>query len=416
MKGSLTGIRVLDLSRLLPGPYCSMLLADHGAEVISIEDRRFEADDLFFTSLYRNKKHLSLNLKSEEGKEIFNQLADQCDVLIEGFRPGVAARLGIDFDTIHQRFPAIVYCSISGYGQTGPWADKAGHDINYLGTSGILDLIGPAQGPPSIPGIQIADIGGSLNAVIGILLALLARNSSGEGQYVDISMTDGLLGFLSLPHYFYLQTGTSPKRSNELLSHRFGCYNTYETADGSSIAVGALEHRFWRQLCSALSVEHYIDLQFDESRRQEIITELRTIFLTRSGEEWEEYLHDLAVSELCYCRPTIPKTTQNFFIMLAEPDRTGTYRTGSPAQLDRHPQRFRRVSVRLTLFNDHFPISEQRMVENLIKIQDSRTADIKVLQVLFPLFRTSGEEDGAQLSDNFLAPRFIKLKIDIVLD
>ena len=300
MKGSLTGIRVLDLSRLLPGPYCSMLLADHGAEVISIEDRRFEADDLFFTSLYRNKKHLSLNLKSEEGKKIFYQLADQCDVLIEGFRPGVAARLGIDFDTLHQRFPTIVYCSISGYGQTGPWADKAGHDINYLGTSGILDLIGPAAGPPSIPGIQIADIGGSLNAVIGILLALLARQRSGKGQYVDISMTDGLLGFLSLPHYFYLQTGASPKRSAELLSHRYGCYNTYETADGSAIAVGALEHRFWKQLCSALLVDNYIDHQFDESRREEIIAELRTIFLTKSGEEWEQYLqnHDVCCTRI----------------------------------------------------------------------------------------------------------------------
>jgi crotonobetainyl-CoA:carnitine CoA-transferase CaiB-like acyl-CoA transferase len=295
MKGSLAGIRVLDLSRLLPGPYCSMLLADHGAEVISIEDRRFESDNLFFTSLYRNKKHLSLNLKSEEGKDIFYQLADQCDVLIEGFRPGVAARLGIDFDTVHQRFPAIVYCSISGYGQTGPWADKAGHDINYLGTSGVLDLIGPAADPPSIPGIQIADIGGSLNAVIGILLALFSRHSSGKGQFVDISMTDGLLGFLSLPHYFYLQTGTLPKRSNELLSHRYGCYNTYETADGSAVAVGALEHRFWMQLCRALRIEKYIDLQFDDSRREEIIAELRTIFRSKSGREWEQYLQDLDV-------------------------------------------------------------------------------------------------------------------------
>lgn len=293
--GSLTGFRVLDLSRLLPGPYCSMLLADHGAEVISIEDRRFEADDLFFTSLYRNKKHLSLNLKSEEGKKIFNQLADQCDVLIEGFRPGVAARLGIDFETLHQRFPAIVYCSISGYGQTGAWADKAGHDINYLGTSGVLDLIGPAAGPPSIPGIQIADIGGSLNAVIGILLALLARHRSGKGQYVDISMTDGLLGFLSLPHYFYLQTGTLPKRSTELLSHRYGCYNTYETADGSAIAVGALEHRFWKQLCTALSIDKFIDHQFDESKREEIIAELRTIFRTKSSKDWEQYLQNLDV-------------------------------------------------------------------------------------------------------------------------
>lgn len=295
MTGSLAGIRVLDLSRLLPGPYCSMLLADHGAEVISIEDRRFEADDLFFSTLYRNKKHLSLNLKSEEGKKIFFQLAEHCDVLIEGFRPGVAARLGLDFATMHQRFPAIVYCSISGYGQDGPWADKAGHDVNYLGTSGILDLIGPATGPPSIPGIQIADIGGSMNAVIGILLALLARNQSGKGQYVDISMTDGLLGFLSLPHYFYCKTGSSPQRSADLLSHRFGCYNTYETADGSAIAVGALEYRFWQQLCRALGLEKYAEHQFDEEKREEIIAELRTIFRTKSGGEWESHLGGLDV-------------------------------------------------------------------------------------------------------------------------
>jgi len=295
MIGSLQGIRVLDLSRLLPGPYCSMLLADHGAEVISIEDRRFEADNLFFTSLYRNKKHLSLNLKSEEGKSIFFQLAKRCDVLIEGFRPGVAARLGLDFETLHKRFPALVYCSISGYGQGGSWAHKAGHDINYLSTSGILDLIGPAAGPPSIPGIQIADIGGSMNAMIGILLALLARTQSGKGQYVDISMTDTLLGFLSLPHYFYSKSGKPPKRSDELLSHRYGCYNTYDTADGSPIAVGALEHRFWKQLCDALGVEEYIDLQFDEHKREEIVTKLRKIFRNRSGREWEQYLQDLDV-------------------------------------------------------------------------------------------------------------------------
>lgn len=295
MQGSLSGVKVLDLSRLLPGPYCSMLLADHGAEVISIEDRRFESDNLFFTSLYRNKKHLSLNLKSAEGKEIFAQLAARSDILIEGFRPGVAARLGLDYDTIHQQFPAIIYCSISGYGQTGPWADRAGHDINYLGTSGVLDLIGPAAGPPSIPGIQIGDISGSLNAVIGILLALVARNRSGMGQYVDISMTDSLLGFLSLPHHFYTQTQRPPKRSAELLSHRYACYNTYETADGAAMAVGALEHRFWKQLCRALDIEHYADLQFDETRRAEIIAELGAIFRTRSSTEWEQHLQDLDV-------------------------------------------------------------------------------------------------------------------------
>ena len=292
MHGCLAGIRVLDLSRLLPGPYCSMLLADHGAEVISIEDQRFRADDLFFESLYRNKQHLSLNLKDGEGKEIFFRLAEDCDVIIEGFRPGVTKRLGVDYQTIHQRFPRIVYCSISGYGQTGPWCDKAGHDVNYLATAGILDLIGPADGPPSIPGIQIADIGGSMNAVIGILLALIARNSTGTGQFVDISMTDGLLGFLSLPHYFYTRTSKPPQRSNELLSHRYACYNTYATSDSSYMAVGALEHRFWQQLCRSLGLDEYIDHQFDEDRREEIIEALREVFRQKSGTQWERHFGD----------------------------------------------------------------------------------------------------------------------------
>lgn len=295
MKGSLSGIKVLDLSRLLPGPYCSMLLADHGAEVISIEDRRFEKDNLFFHTLYRNKKHLSLNLKTEKGKEIFSQLAAESDVIIEGFRPGVAVRLGVDFDTIHRRFPAIVYCSISGYGQNGPWVDRAGHDINYLSASGILDLIGPKDGPPSIPGIQIADIGGSMNAIIGILLALIARDRTGKGQYVDISMTDGLLGFLSLPHYFYCQSERPPIRSQELLSHRYACYNTYGTADNRFIAVGALEHRFWKQLCGALDLERYTDFQFDEQKREEIIEALQKVFQTKNADSWERYFHDLDV-------------------------------------------------------------------------------------------------------------------------
>jgi crotonobetainyl-CoA:carnitine CoA-transferase CaiB-like acyl-CoA transferase len=292
MSGCLAGIRVLDLSRLLPGPYCSMLLADHGAEVISIEDQRFKADALFFESLYRNKRHLSLNLKHAEGKEIFFRLAETSDVIIEGFRPGVANRLGVDYQTIHERFPGIVYCSISGYGQTGPWRDKAGHDINYLATAGILDLIGPAQGPPSIPGIQIADIGGSMNGVIGILLALIARNRTGTGQYIDISMTDSLLGFLSLPHYFYSCSGKPPQRSDELLSHRYGCYNTYATSDGSYMAVGALEHRFWQRLCISIGLDEYIDCQFDDERREEIIAALRRVFLQKSGAQWERHFGD----------------------------------------------------------------------------------------------------------------------------
>ncbi|MEE4164653.1 MAG: CoA transferase, partial [Desulfocapsaceae bacterium] len=146
--GSLSGIRVLDLSRLLPGPYCSMVLADHGADVIAVEDRRFEEDDLFFTSINRNKRHICLNLKSDEGRKIFYRLAEKSDVMLEGFRPGVVKRLGVDYDSMKNINPAIIYCSISGYGQDGPLRDRVGHDVNYMATAGLLGLIGPENGPP----------------------------------------------------------------------------------------------------------------------------------------------------------------------------------------------------------------------------------------------------------------------------
>jgi len=296
--GSLSGIKVLDLSRLLPGPYCSMILADHGAEVIAVEDRRFKKDDLFFNSINRNKRHMSLNLKSDEGKEIFYKLAEKSDVMLEGFRPGVAERLGVDYQTLRTINPSIIYCSITGYGQDGPFRDRVGHDVNYMATAGLLGLIGPESGPPSIPGVQFADIaGGSMNAVIGILLALYARTTSGTGQYIDISMTDGLLGFLSLPHFFSQKSGSDPCRGNDLLSHRYGCYNIYETADGRFIAIGAVENRFWARLCTILGMDEYADRQYDEEIRVEIIERFKKCFSTRSAQKWNEILAD---QEVCY--------------------------------------------------------------------------------------------------------------------
>ncbi|THB74023.1 MAG: CoA transferase [Desulfobulbaceae bacterium] len=296
---SLDGVKVLDISRLLPGPYCSMILADHGAEVIAVEDKRFLADDLFFSRLYRNKRHINLNLKTEEGLEIFYQLADQSDVIIEGFRPGVAARLGVDYETLNARNPRIIYCAISGYGQTGPMRDLAGHDVNYLSMAGILDLIGPESGPPAIPGVQFGDIaGGSMNALAGILLALFARERIGKGQFVDISMTDGLLGYHTLARIFAEKNNREPIRSAELLSHRYGCYNTYRTRDNRAVAVGAVERRFWASLCTVLGVEEYIGLQYDEESREEIITRFTTLFLEQDSPYWQQLFdkHDVCCS------------------------------------------------------------------------------------------------------------------------
>ena len=310
-QGALSGIKVLDLSRLLPGPYCSMILADHGARVIAIEDRRFMDDGLFFSQLYRNKEHMSLNLKTEEGKKIFFRLANDADVILEGFRPGVVQRLGVDYDTVLKVNPKIIYCSISGYGQTGEYRDRAGHDVNYLSISGALDLIGQANHPPSIPGIQIADIaGGGMNAAIGILMALFSRERTGKGQYIDISMTDGLVSFMPFAFFFKQITGQFPKRGDSILSHRYACYNTYETADGRYISVGTVENRFWKNLCKFLEVPEYTPLQYDENRRQEIIDFMKTTFRKKTFKQWKK---DLAGIDAC-CEPI-----QNFSEVLKNP-------------------------------------------------------------------------------------------------
>jgi len=231
-KGALTGITVLDLSRLLPGPFCSMILADHGARVIAIEDKRFVSEAGANTTVYRNKEHMTLNLKTKPGRDIFFSMADKADIILEGFRPGVTKRLGVDYDSIAAVNPGIIYCSISGYGQTGPYRNEAGHDVNYLSVSGVLDLFGEKDRPPSIPGIQIADMaGGGMNAAIGILMALYSREQTGRGQYIDISMTDGSLSLLSLVLSLKQFTGMPVNRADSFLSHRYACYNTYETAD-----------------------------------------------------------------------------------------------------------------------------------------------------------------------------------------
>lgn len=299
-KGALSGIKVIDMSRLLPGPYCSMILADHGARIIAVEDKRFLADGLFFDPVNRNKEHISLNLKTEEGKEIFSRLIKDADVFMEGFRPGVAGKLGIDYESARKINPGIIYCSITGYGQTGPYRDRVGHDANYLSISGVLDIIGEKDRAPAIPGVQIADIaGGGMNAAIGILLALFAREKTGAGQYIDISMTDSMVGFLPVPLFFRQITGQVTKRGDAFLSHRYACYNTYETADGRHISIGAVENRFWKRLCEIMGVPGYAELQYDESRRAEITDYMRAAFMKKTLDEWEVVLSS---EDVCWGR------------------------------------------------------------------------------------------------------------------
>ena len=351
MGGALAGITTIDLSRMLPGPYCSMILADHGARVIAIEDKRFLPDAVFLSTVNRNKEHMTLNLKTKKGREIFLKLVEDADVLLEGFRPGVTKRLRVDYETIKEMNPRIIYCSITGYGQNGPYRDMAGHDVNYLSFAGILDLIGEKDGSPCIPGIQIADlVGGGMNAAIGILLALVARERSGKGQYIDISMTDGMIGLLPVPLDFFQRYGKVPQRSDTLLSHRYACYNVYETADERYISIGALENRFWQNFCNVLGVPEYAPLQYDDDCREEILEFFRKVFKKKTLEQWIKELGD---KDVCWGK------VQSFTEILNDPlfrarDMVGEVKNdsgepetvlGIPVKLSDTPGSVRKASV-----------------------------------------------------------------------
>ncbi len=231
--GVLSGIKVLDLSRLLPGPYCTLMMADYGAEVIKIEEPgkgdyirwrkpAIEGIGARHLTVNRNKKSVELNLKTEEGKEIFKKMAADADVILESFRPGVMERLGLGYDEIVKMNKGIVYCSLTGYGQTGPYRNLPGHDINYIGYSGILGLIGEKEGKPVIPGVQVADIGGgSLMALAGICMALFHRERTGEGQYIDVSMMDGAITWLYAAVSDYFASDKLPERGDNRLDGHF---------------------------------------------------------------------------------------------------------------------------------------------------------------------------------------------------
>jgi len=294
---ALEGIKILDLSRLFPGPYCSMILADLGADVLRIEDRRFASEGPGMPTVMRNKRHMTLNLKHPQGKDIFYRLAREGDVILEGFRPGVTARLGIDYESIKKINEKMIYCSVTGYGQDGPYRNMVGHDVNYLSFGGVLGLNGEAGGDPVIPPIQVADMAaGGMNAALGIMGALIARQRTGRGQYIDISMLDGIVAMLPFPVSLLWGLGQNPRRGDTLLSGRYPCYSVYETREGGFISIGALEPRFWEALCRKLGREDFIPSQYDEGeKKEEIFSFLRATFKTKTREEWMEELKDVDV-------------------------------------------------------------------------------------------------------------------------
>ena len=303
MTHPLQGVRVLDLTRLLPGPFATLLLADLGADVIKIEapvggdyvrwvPPLGGSMSTSFAALNRDKRSVAIDLKRPEGADALRALAANADVLVESFRPGVMARLGLDADALRAMNPRLVYCSISGYGQNGPLAKKAGHDLDYMAIAGLLGLTGRG-GEPAIPGVQVADIaGGALYPVVGILAALFERARTNEGRVVDASMTDGAAGFGIMLHArSHMNCGEPVAPGEDMLAGGRLCYRIWKCADARHLAVGALEPKFWKKLCDAIGRPDLASDGFAEgARRDAIEAELSAIFATRARDEWIAHL------------------------------------------------------------------------------------------------------------------------------
>ena len=372
----LDGIRVLDLSRLLPGGFCSLLLADFGAEVLKVEDTGMgdyirwsppyydgahdSAKSALFLALNRNKRSIRLDLKHERGREALLRMVRQYDVVLESFRPGVLDRLGVGYERMREENPGIVYCAISGYGQDGPKRDASGHDMNYLGLIGLLGLTGERGGAPVQAAGQIADVGGgALMAAFGILAALRERDGaparpvgsgsssgngrpgSGEGQFVDVSMTDGSLSWLAMVAATYFADGMVPRRGDLPLAGSLVCYRPYECADGW-VTLGALEPKFWQAWCSGVGREDLVAMQF-ERPGSDAHAQVQEIFKARTRDQWEAFArqHDCCLEPLLELDEALESELVREREMIVELDQPGAERAvrqlGIPVKLGRTP-------------------------------------------------------------------------------
>jgi alpha-methylacyl-CoA racemase len=353
----LSGLRVLDLTRLLPGGFCTLLFADLGAEVVKVEDTGMgdyirwappyyegaeeSAKSALYLSLNRGKRSIRLNLKDKRGRDALLRLVREFDVLVEGNRPGVMDRLGVGYERLAQENPALVYCAITGYGQDGPYRDRSGHDMNYLGLIGLLGLTGENGGPPVQSAGQIADLGGGgLMAAFGILAALRERDQTGKGQLVDVSMADGALSWLAMVAGRYFAEGVAPQRGDLELAGRLICYRPYECKDGW-VTLGALEPKFWQAWCQGVGRDDLIEKQF-EAPGSEAHAEVERIFAGRKRDEWQQFAsqHDCCLepvlgldealdSELVHAREMV--------VELDQPGTEGVKQLGMPVKFSRTP-------------------------------------------------------------------------------
>jgi len=354
----LEGVRVLDLSRLLPGGFCSLLLADFGADVLKVEDTGMgdyvrwappfyagadqSAASALFLSLNRGKRSIRIDLKTPEGREVLLRAVRDADVLLESFRPGVLDRLGVGYEVLRQANPGLVYCAITGYGQDGPFRDRAGHDLNYLARVGLLGLTGDADGAPVQAAGQIADLGGgALMAAFGILAALRERDRTGEGQLVDVSMADGALSWLAMVAARYFADGAVPRRGGLELGGSLLCYRPYRCADGW-VALGALEPKFWQAWCRGAGREDLLDRQFDPPG-SDSHTDVEAEFARRTRAEWEAFAaeHDCCLEPVLELDEALDSELVRARGMVAELAQPGAERPvrllGVPVKLSRTP-------------------------------------------------------------------------------
>ncbi len=352
--GALSDVKILDLTRLLPGGFCTLLLADLGAEVLKVEDTGMgdyvrwappycegaedSAKSALYLALNRGKRSVRLNLKEEAGREVLLRMVERCDVVVEGFRPGVMDRLGVGYDVLRERNPKLVYCAITGYGQTGPYTARSGHDMNYLGLVGMLDLGGSEDGPPVQAAGQIADLGGGGRmASYAILAALREADRSGEGQMLDVSMADGALAWLAMVAAQYLADGRVPGRGTEGLNGGYVCYRPYACADGY-VTMAALEPKFWAAWCDGVGRPDLMDMAF-EAPGSAAHAEVERVFLSRARAEWKEFAdeHDCCLEPVLDLSEALDSDLVREREMVVEVDQPGAR---EPVRLLGHPVKF----------------------------------------------------------------------------
>ena len=360
---ALTGIRVLDMSRLLPGPYCTMLLADFGAEVIKIEEpgkgdysRSFppflKDFGYWHLQLNRNKQSVVLDLKSEEGRNIFLELVKTADVVVESYRPGVLKKLGVDYETASKVNPKIVYCSLSGYGSKGPLAHKADHDLGYLSLAGVTAMSGEADGAPAIPGVLMADMNAALSAGMSIMIALRHAALTGQGQEIDISLFNVAMTLMPGAASLFFGSGFVAERGNNWLTGAYANYNIYATADGRYVSVGCLEKKFWRNLCIGLGKEELIDMIDDESNHPYLKEQLAAVFKQKTMREWEEFFtaKDACVTPVLNFKEAVEseQVQANEMVLQVQDDELGAYQQlGFAMKLSKTPAQLTKRAPRL---------------------------------------------------------------------